>query len=159
MLPLPKAPISDQEPLGPQVPLCSWLGRINRLHYSAVSPWGKWSVLDNKCLLNQTEGVMAAIELSIRSEIWLVEKKDGNGTYQRRCFSHALDCSRGFFPLPVVLDDAQLCSLACPFVAGRENSMLWLMRCASYDSVGQLLSIDLFSGWGEGGLCQSQRRV
>ena len=60
-----------------------------------------------------------------------------------------LTTPEGFSPLSVVLVMCD-CSLPCPLVAGKQNSLFWLMNCAAYDSVSQPVSIDLFFVGGGG---------
>lgn len=118
------------------------------LHHSVVSPWGKWSVCIQQVLIESDWRETAATELSIHSEIWLVGKKKNAIEHIKEDVSSIplTNYPGGIFPLSVVLCDSQLCSLPCPFGAGKDNSVLWLVNCASYGSVSQVVSIDLFLG-------------
>lgn len=108
-------------------------------------PGANGQCMYNKYLLNQTEGRQQQLSPQFILKYGWLEKNECNGTYQR-CFFHALDYSGGISLLPMVLYDSQLFSLPCPSVAGKENSVLWLTNCASHDSVGQPVNIDLFFG-------------
>ena len=125
-------------------------------HHLVVSPWGKWSAYLQHMLIESDWRETAATEASIHPDVWLVGKQ--NAMEQIKDVScMPLTTPEGFFPLPVVLCDALLFSLPCPLVAGKQNSFFWLVNCAAYDSVGQLVSIDLLFVGGVGGGCTSPR--
>lgn len=108
-----------------------------------VSLWGKWSAYLQHMLIESDGRETAAIEASIRPDVWLVGKQKNAMEHIKDVSSMPLTTPEGFLPLPVVLCDALLFSLPCPLVAGKQNSLFWLRNCAAYDSVGQPVSIDL----------------